>query len=280
MTSVAADVTSVPGGRDPQIIVDSVSKSFSHGRSSVQALSDCSLDVARHEFVSLVGPSGCGKSTLLRIIGGLAQQSSGTVTVFGQSPDERRNWKYFGFVPQAPALLPWRTVLQNAELLRELNPKHGNPNPPVSIDELIEIAGLSAFRDSYPAQLSGGMQQRVALVRAFALGPAVLLLDEPFAALDEMTRERMRYTLLDMWMATKGSVVLVTHNIQEAVVLSDRVYVMSGRPGRVLSTVDIDDLPRPRTPEIGDSPAAIAHVAAIRRCLYQDDAPPKSQDGQ
>jgi NitT/TauT family transport system ATP-binding protein len=250
------------------IRLDGVSKRFERRGQTVQALAEIALDVAEGEFVTLIGPSGCGKSTLLRIIGGLLPHDAGSVTIGRCSPDEARREKHFGFVPQAPALLPWRTVLDNVTLLGELN--RGNDRPHHAPDplQLLAQVGLADFATAHPAELSGGMQQRVALARAVALGAPVLLMDEPFAALDEITRADMRYLLLDVWERTGATCVFVTHSIDEAVILSDRVAILAPRPGRVVRLESID-LPRPRRPGIEDLPGFHAHVSSIRRTLHE-----------
>ena len=187
--------------------------------------------------MSLLGPSGCGKSTLLRIIGGLVEADRGTVRVGGTTPNHARATKRFGLVP-TPALLPWRTVADNVRLLAEVNTRAAS-QPSLPADEvagLLETVGLGGFTKAYPNELSGGMQQRVSLVRAFALGAPILLMDEPFAALDEITRADMRYLLLDLSQRAGGgtTVVFVTHSVTEAVTLSDRVVVLAARPGRLI----------------------------------------------
>ena len=188
-----------------------VSRAFSHARGTVQALADCDLFVRRGEFVSLIGPSGCGKSTLLRIVGGLLEPDSGDVSVDGRSPRANRAAKQFGLVPQTPALLPWLNVLDNVQLLKQVNKGVTPPSATVADPQaMLRSVGLGQFMQSLPRELSGGMQQRVALVRAFALGAPILLMDEPFASLDEITRSAMRYSLLEMWERTGTTVLFVT----------------------------------------------------------------------
>jgi NitT/TauT family transport system ATP-binding protein len=250
----------------PLIRVQGAAKKFVHSKGTVHALHECYLDVAPGEFVSLLGPSGCGKSTLLRLVGGLLDCDVGKLTVDGMSPLQAREDKRYGFVPQTPALLPWRTVRGNVELLRGLNRRHEGGHARVDIDELLEIVGLGPFVSSYPRELSGGMQQRVALVRAFALGAPILLMDEPFAALDEITREAMRYLLLDLWQRSATTVIFVTHSISEAVILSDRVVILSTRPGRVTAIEEIS-LPRPREPSMEDSDVFVGHTRNVRAAL-------------
>jgi NitT/TauT family transport system ATP-binding protein len=243
------------------IRVDGASKWFGE----LEALSPTDLHVAPGELVTLIGPSGCGKTTLLRMIAGLEAPTAGGIVIDGVSPGEARRHKRIGFVPQAPALLPWRTVEANARLLLDLNRPATRPTASDPVP-LLERVGLGEFRDAYPHELSGGMQQRVGLVRAFALGADYLLMDEPFAALDEITRADMRHLLAELSEPTGAGVVFVTHSLAEAVFLSDRVVVMSPRPGRVVGTVEID-LPHPRVPELEDTPAFFALETEVRAML-------------
>ena len=255
------------------ITAEHVGKIFQRRRHTVEALRDVSVEVADGEFVTLLGPSGCGKSTLLRIIGGLQPATSGRVVVAGRTPGEARAAKLFGLVPQAPALMPWKTLAANVRLLTDLHPGGGD-HPSMTdeqIDELLDTVGLAGFARSYPHELSGGMRQRASLVRAFALGAPVLLMDEPFAALDEITRADMRYLLLDLWTRRRGTVVFVTHSITEAVILSDRVAVMASHPGRI-SAVRPIDLPRPRSSEVEDTDAFHEHVRVLRNDLRESHA--------
>jgi NitT/TauT family transport system ATP-binding protein len=243
------------------IRVLAVSKRFG----DLDVLCPIDLAVAPGEIVTLIGPSGCGKTTLLRMIAGLETPTSGSVSIDGDTAESARTRKRIGFVPQAPALLPWRTVEANARLLLELN---AGANPVASPDpvELLERVGLGEFRTAYPHELSGGMQQRVGLVRAFALGAPYLLMDEPFAALDEITRADMRHLLAELCEPVGAGVVFVTHSLAEAVFLSDRVVVMSPRPGSSVATIEIS-LPRPRLPEIEDDPAFFALESDVRSKL-------------
>lgn len=249
------------------VVADQVGKTFiDHGRRT-QALAGLDLEVRAGELVSVIGPSGCGKSTLLRLIGGLITADRGQITVAGGSPQEGRRAKRFGLVPQSPALLPWRTVRENLTLLPGLNRGQGRgPVADDEIDDLLQSVGLAPFADSLPAELSGGMQQRVSLVRAFALRPPILLMDEPFAALDEITRSDMRFLLLDLWHDTRATVLFVTHSIEEAVLLSDRVVVLTGRPGRVSVELPIE-LGRPRRHGVEDADAFHHHAAELRSAL-------------
>lgn len=244
-----------------------VSKWFRRKGQLTHALSRIDLDIEPGSFVSLIGPSGCGKSTLLRLAGGLMEADRGTVVVQGETPAEALARKHYAFVPQQPALMPWRTVRRNVALLGETN-KSARMNG-VSKEAqlaLIDQMGLTPFVDAYPRELSGGMQQRVSIARAFALGAPLMLMDEPFSALDEITRADMRYQLLDLWERVGCTVVFVTHSIPEAVILSDQVVVLGARPGRVTDVIDVG-LPRPRTEALEDSDEFHAGVAAVRHAL-------------
>ncbi len=256
---------------DGHVTVRGVHKVFRRRGQVVEALRAVDLDIARGEFVSVLGPSGCGKSTLLRVVGGLVDAEAGHVDVGGLSPADARRHRNYGLVPQQPALVPWQTVERNVRFLATLDAARGghhSPLPDDEVDELLDTVGLGPFRAAYPHELSGGMQQRVSLVRGFALGAPILLMDEPFAALDEITRGDMRYLLLDLWHRTGTTVVFVTHSIHEAVILSDRVVVMAGRPGRVAAIEPIT-LERPRTPAMEDDPRFHAHVRAVRDGLRE-----------
>jgi NitT/TauT family transport system ATP-binding protein len=258
---------SATGVAAPPIAVDGVGKTFRGRRRSVHALDDVTLDIAAGEFVSLLGPSGCGKSTLLRIIGGLQSPDTGRVTIGDTTSDAARAAKQFGLVPQAPALVPWKTVDQNVRFLSKLHRTAAHPPlPDAEIRALLERVGLDQFTKAYPHELSGGMQQRASLVRAFALGAPILLMDEPFAALDEITRADMRYLLLDLWARSGTTVVFVTHSVTEAVILSDRVVVMAPRPGRVAHE-HVVELERPRTPDVEDSLEFHEQVRLLRGVL-------------
>jgi len=251
------------------IMLRSVSMVFGGGSGGVQALQNVDLDVRSGEFVSLIGPSGCGKSTLLRLIGDLLQPSAGTLSVNGKTPRQARLGREYGIVFQQPVLYDWRTVLANVQLPLEVMQVPAAERRSRAL-ELLRLVGLEEFADRYPWQLSGGMQQRVSIARALSFRPAVLLMDEPFGALDEMTRERLNRELLNVWSDTHTAIVFVTHSIAEAVFLSDRVVVMSPRPGRVEAIVSID-LPRPRAAETRDEPRFFELVATVRRHLREVD---------
>lgn len=229
----------------------------------IAALQNINLDIKEGEFISLLGPSGCGKTTLLRIIADLLQPTTGSVSILGKTPRETRIQQKYGIVFQSPVLYDWRTVRRNICLPMEIM-KIPKKERTARINRMLELVGLSNFGLKYPFELSGGMQQRVGIARALALDQDFLLMDEPFSALDEFTREKLNEDLLNIWSKTKKTVIFVTHNIPEAVFLSDRVVVLSPHPGRLSAVVDID-LPRPRHNEIREEPAFYEHVAKIRK---------------
>jgi NitT/TauT family transport system ATP-binding protein len=256
----------------PAIDIVGLTKVFDRSGESLVALDGLDLRIEAGEFVSIIGPSGCGKSTLLRAVCGLLPIDGGTIAIGNESPTEARQRKHFGFVPQSPALLQWKTVRENVRLLRDVNPRnHANvatgAATDADIEHLIAQVGLADAADAMPRQLSGGMQQRVSLARAFALRAPVLIMDEPFSALDEITRAEMRFLLLQLWRETSATVLFVTHNIDDAIVLSDRVVVLAGRPGRVIADERIT-LARPRHEGIEDDPVYHRHAATVRHALH------------
>ena len=259
----------VPDIQDAAITVRGVSKVFDpDGPRPVEALRNVSFDVPQGGFVSLIGPSGCGKSTLLRLIAGLDEPTSGALTVRGMSPDAARRGGEYGIVFQKPVLFDWRSVRRNVALPLELI---GRPKAEIRdrVDHLLELVGLADFADHQPWQLSGGMQQRVAIARALTCNPALVLMDEPFGALDLITRDRMGDELLRIWASSPGTaVVFITHSIAEAALLSDTVVVMSARPGQVEAIVPID-LPRPRSEEVRESDAFFDIERELRRALLK-----------
>jgi len=247
-----------------------IGKVFGRGdQVATVALEGIDLDIRSGEFVSLIGPSGCGKSTLLRIIGDLITPSSGTVIVNGKPADRARRDRDYGMVFQAPVLFDWRTVEDNVKLPLEIQGASAAKRT-ARAKEMLDLVELGDFLGHYPYQLSGGMQQRVAIARALAFEPEILLMDEPFGALDEMTRERMNSEVLRIWERTGTTVVFVTHSIPEAVFLSSRVVVMSARPGRITKVIDVD-LPRPRNEDTRETRRYFELVTEVREALRRKD---------
>jgi NitT/TauT family transport system ATP-binding protein len=238
---------------------------YGNGDRAVLALSEVNLRIAEEEFVSVVGPSGCGKSTLMRIIADLLQPSEGRVRIRGCSPHDARVKREIGMVFQQPVLFDWRSVQKNIELPMEVIGSSRSQRRRRAQD-MVKLVGLEDFASRYPWQLSGGMQQRVSIARALTFDPLILLMDEPFGALDEIGRERMNLELQRIWSETGKTVLFVTHSIPEAVFLSSRVVVMSPHPGRVIAEIDID-LPRPRTEETRTAARFYELTAEVRRAL-------------
>ena len=241
-----------------------VSKSFAKG--GVTALQGIDLEVAKGEFVSLIGPSGCGKSTLLRVVGDMVEPSAGEVTVNGKPARRARLDRDYGIVFQSPVLYDWRTVAKNIALPLEML-GWDRSRRSARVEEMLDLVELTGFEKRHPWELSGGMQQRVSIARALSFSPALLLMDEPFGALDEMTRERLNAELLRIWAETQSTIVFVTHSIAEAVFLSTRVVVMSPRPGRITEIVPID-LPQPRTNAVREDPSFFELVTRVREALH------------
>jgi NitT/TauT family transport system ATP-binding protein len=231
----------------------------------VHALSDIHLDIAQGEFVSLIGPSGCGKTTLMRVIADLEQISAGQVLVNGVSPHDARLARAYGYVFQAPALFPWRNVLANVTLPLQIQGHSKEKARAIAMEHLARVS-LTGFENKYPWQLSGGMQQRVSIARALSFEPKLLMMDEPFGALDEITRDRLNEQLQQLWQREKRTVVFVTHSIAEAVYLSTRIVVMSPRPGRIVKVID-STLPDARHLGLRDSPEFIALAHEVREAL-------------
>lgn len=249
--------------RDVEIKVKDLDVTFKdNSGNDVKALTGVNLDIYKGEFISLLGPSGCGKTTLLRSIADLQEPTDGTVRIGGMTPKEVRLQQKFGFVFQQPVLFNWRTVKKNIELPLEIM-YYSKEEKSKRADEMLEMVGLQNFANHFPKQLSGGMQQRVNIARAFGMRPEILLMDEPFSALDEFTKEKLHEDLLRIWRQTNKTVVFVTHNIQEAVFLSDRICVLSPHPGRLSAIVDVD-LPRPRTLEMKETQHFTELVAKVR----------------
>jgi NitT/TauT family transport system ATP-binding protein len=243
--------------------VSGVTKEFRGGTVALQGID---LEIEQGEFISLIGPSGCGKSTLLRIIGDLVEPTAGSVTVNGKSARQARRDHDYGIVFQDAVLYDWRTVAKNVALPLELA-GWDRERRSRRVEEMLDLVELRGFGDHHPWQLSGGMQQRVSIARALSFDPALLLMDEPFGALDEMTRERLNGELLRIWEASRSTVVFVTHSIAEAVFLSTRVVVMSARPGRISKLIPID-LPQPRTAATREEPRFFELATEVREALH------------
>ncbi len=247
-----------------------LSKAFEHRGGELLALAPTDLAIAEGEFVSVIGPSGCGKTTLLRLMGGLLEPTAGRAAIGGRDPKDAQRDKQIGYVFQDPSLLPWRTVTENIRLPLQVNRAASN-GASDRAGELADLVGLGEFARYYPHQLSGGMKQRVALARALVFDPALLLMDEPLGSLDELTRSAMRYELLRVWEARRKTVVMVTHSVAEAALLSDRVVVMTGLPGRVVGIIPAG-LPRPRAPGAERAGAFLDLVERIQALLAQGGA--------
>ena len=247
----------------PVISARELSLIFQTADAPVDALSKVNLAVEDGEFVSFIGPSGCGKTTLLRVIADLEQATSGSIAVNGMSPREARLSRAYGYVFQAPALYPWRTVEQNVGLPLEIM---GLDRQAQRIAKNLDLVNLGGFEKKFPWQLSGGMQQRVSIARALAFDPKLLLMDEPFGALDEIVRDMLNQQLLELWSRTQKTVVFVTHSIPEAVFLSTRIVVMSPRPGRVTDVIETN-FPKDRTLDIRETPAFLKVAHRVREGL-------------
>jgi len=264
---VMLDATAISGPMEATLptehllAIDRLCKTYkTRGGGRIEALRDINLTIGTEEFVTVVGPSGCGKSTLLKILAGIERRSSGSIRLAGRPLDGPT--RELGLVFQTPVLLAWRTVLSNVMLPVEVQHRD-RASHLAKAHELLAMTGLESFADRYPFELSGGMQQRVSICRALVHDPSFLLMDEPFGALDAMTRETMNLELLRIWKGSRKTVILVTHSIPEAVFLADRVVAMSPRPGRIVEIIPID-LPRPRTLEMFTSKAFGSHVGHIR----------------
>lgn len=262
MTSAAMTIAPMRG--KGTVVLNDVTVNFDTDRGLVTALEDVTVSLPEHGFVSLLGPSGCGKSTLLRVIADLLTPAAGTVSVLGSRPVDARKARELGFVFQDSALLPWRSAIQNVRLPLQVGKQSQKEYD--SPEELLELVGLKGRENAYPHELSGGMRQRVAIARALVCRPRVLLMDEPFGALDEITRDRLNEELLRIWEATGTTILFVTHSIPESVFLSQQVLVLSSHPGRVRELVPIE-LPYPRDLAIRDTPQFTAITANLRRLL-------------
>jgi NitT/TauT family transport system ATP-binding protein len=249
----------------PAIEIRGLSLVFATADAPVIALSNIDLKIRRGEFVSFIGPSGCGKTTLMRVIADLERQTEGHITVNGVSPQEARLARAYGYVFQAPALYPWRSVQSNVTLPLEIMGM-GRAERANRAARYLEMVGLTGFERKFPWQLSGGMQQRVSIARALSFEPQLLLMDEPFGALDEITRDHLNEHLIRLWTQTRKTVVFVTHSISEAVFLSTRIVVMSPRPGRIIEVID-SALPGERSLDIRDTPEFLAVAHRVREAL-------------
>jgi len=277
-TSAPAPPPASAGAGRPVVEVIAAGKRYGTDTAGVVALQGIDLTIAQGEFLSLIGPSGCGKSTLLRLIGDLTEPTTGEIRVNGKPARQARLDHDYGMVFQAPVLMDWRTVEKNVQLPLEIM---GIPGPERArrAAALLDLVELGEFARRYPWQLSGGMQQRVAIARALALDPGLLLMDEPFGALDEMTRERMNLELMHLWRRVGTTIVFVTHSVPEAVFLSTRVVVMSPRPGRIAKEVTID-LPQPRTAGTREEVQYFRLLTEVREALRRDDGHSARGDGR
>lgn len=252
----------------PALEVSGISKSFTHRRRETNVLNNVSLKVEQQEFVSIVGPSGCGKSTLFHMIGGLVKPDAGTIRMNGKVVTGQRG--EISYMPQQPALFPWRTIEDNVLLAGEIKGALQDGAREEARQWLAKV-GLNGFEQAYPHMLSGGMQQRAAFLRALLAPQELMLLDEPFSALDALTRSEMQRWLLELWEENRRSVLFITHNIEEALLLSNRIYVFSGRPGSILHTVDVP-FPRPRPDEITDSPEFLKLKRQLSQWMREEQA--------
>ena len=268
MTTPDTSRQAAPSGTQTAIAFQGVRKEFGNGANATLAIESVDLDIAEREFVSLIGPSGCGKSTLLRLAADLIEPSGGSVLVNSKTPRQARLDRDYGFIFQAPTLFDWRTVWKNVALPLEIMKisDMSREKKEEEIERLLSMVGLDGFESHHPYQLSGGMQQRVSLARALVFRPSILLMDEPFGALDEITRDRMNLELHRIWEETNTTILFVTHSIPEAVLLSGRVVVMTARPGRVQEVIPID-LPYPRTTEVEESTRYYELVTEVRESL-------------
>jgi NitT/TauT family transport system ATP-binding protein len=254
----------------PVIQAKSLDLTFPTNDGPVQALSDVSLDINKGDFVSFIGPSGCGKTTFLRTIAALEQPTGGSVTVNGMSPDEARRARAYGYVFQAAGLYPWRTIEKNIKLPLEIM-GFAREEQDRRVENVLQLVDLEGFGKKFPWQLSGGMQQRASIARALAFDADILLMDEPFGALDEIVRDRLNEELLKLWARTEKTIGFVTHSIPEAVYLSTKIVVMSPRPGRITDVIE-SDLPRERPLEIRDTPEFLALAHRVREGLREGHA--------
>lgn len=253
-------------GNDSKITVDHLTHVYRTRKSgSVEALSDVSFSVRDRELVSVIGPTGCGKTTLLKIVGGLMQPTQGTVRIDGVSTEAARRSAKFGFVFQSPTLVPWRNALENTRLPLEIL-QRADADPDEKSREVLRLVGMTGFEEAYPRELSGGMAHRIAIARALVFDPEILLMDEPFASLDEPLRERMNLELLRIWSQTRKTIVFVTHIIPEAIFLANKVIVFSKRPGAVRRIIEVN-LPSHRTQDVRDTKEYFDLIQECRKAL-------------
>ncbi len=257
------------------ITIEAVRKHYGPAHDGVLALNDLSLNIRKGEFLSIIGPSGCGKSTLLRLVGDLLAADAGRIAIGGRTPAESRRARDTAIVFQSPTLMEWRTIRKNVDLPLEILGV-GRDERERRTNELLDLIRMREFAARLPHELSSGMQQQVAIARALAYRPSILLMDEPFGALDELTRERLGRELLEIWERTRVTVLFVTHSIGEAVMLSDRVAVLTPRPGRVERIVEID-LPRPRQPDVYESAHFAQLMHRVRTALHADASWPRKE---
>jgi NitT/TauT family transport system ATP-binding protein len=255
-----------PLNREIAIELSNIHLSYKSKTGSIHALEDVNIKITDHTFVSVIGPSGCGKSTLLKLVSGVLNPTEGKIRIYGQSLHEVDIPGKIGFMFQRPLLLPWRTAIENVLLPYELRDKEINESHIEKAREMLSLTGLEQFMEKSPHELSGGMQQRVSLARALVTQPGILLMDEPLSALDEITRETMQVELLRIWQKTQNTILFVTHSIHEAALLSDKIVVLSQRPGTVLRVFDID-LPRPRDEAMRLDPDFLRKVEMMRDLL-------------
>jgi NitT/TauT family transport system ATP-binding protein len=248
------------------VSLSNVSVRFSSDRGEIEALRDVSFEIARGGFLSILGPSGCGKSTLLRVVADLAPPSAGRVSLFGRTPADARRARDLGFVFQDAALLPWRTVRENVELPLEVGNGDRLKEKASTPDELLDLVGLSQWHRAYPHELSGGMRQRVSIARALVTGPKILLMDEPFGALDEITRDRLNDELRRIWRETGTTILFVTHSIPEALYLGEKVLMLAAHPGRVRQMIHTD-LPETRELALRETSGFVKRAAELRGIL-------------
>ena len=262
--ALAREAPSSLGAADA-VVCERVTVRFTTERGTVTALENIDLTIPRGSFLTLLGPSGCGKSTLLRVMADLIEPASGKLSVLGDVPEIARRNREIGFVFQDAALLPWRSVMQNVTLPLEVGGGKALPDAR-SPQELLSLVGLAGWEDAYPHELSGGMRQRVAIARALVSGPRLLLMDEPFGALDEITRDRLNEELLQVWQSTGTTIVFVTHSIYEAAFLGQKVLLLAARPGRVRELVTVT-LPTPRRLAMRETPEFVTLAGHLRRVL-------------